>query len=172
MNIEYTFKSGRLYAEGNERLRYKIRVPHIEGLEAINNLCDALVQECEIFCRDKLLEGDVGKRLKNGVRYNYSLDWIVTHIDSEVIGTVIAVRLRGGGESVIESFYASNFAVRDGMLIPPRDIIRAYRKKGQGAFDKDSFFLNNGELECLDGNAVKRLLASLKHTCVKNGAGF
>ena len=162
MNIEYAFRSGRVYAEGNERIRYKIRVPHIEGLEAVNGLFESVMRECEVFCRENLLSGELGERLKIGVRYLYSLDWIVTHIDGAVIGTVIAVSLRGGGECVIESFYASNFDLCDGMLIPPKDIIRAYRKKGQGAFEKDTFFLNNGELEHLDGNAVKCLRARLK----------
>ena len=162
MNIEYVCVKGRICDGGNERLRYKIEIPEIDGAPFVNDLCRSVMSECESFCRQELLERVLGGEIKMGVRYFYSLEWVITHMDSAFAGSVISVCLREEGQRIVEQFYPCFWELTRGMLISSADVLRAYRQKGEKYPRGEKIFLLDGKiarLDSFDKNAMRRLLA-------------
>ena len=152
MSVEYDIKRGRVYAEGNECLRYKISVPVINGAERINEFYKRISEECESFCRTRLcqcLENTKGERLF------YELLCRVCHEDEELVSILTRVRLLKGGTEFESYVRALNWSVTEGCMLPPKLLLRKYTKKGKSRFkDDDGIFLYKGELK------------SLKDTCI------
>ena len=146
-------RKGRLHVGGNERLRYKIELPLIDGFEAMNTLYCELADNCELFCKERLL-GELAERRGSG-RCFYELTFRVTHNDGKTLSLILRARLVGGEDGLSERVWAMNWSLRDGQIIPPKLLVKHYRKKGQKIRPEKDIFLDDGELATLKNCETK-----------------
>lgn len=154
MGIGYDIKKGRVYDGGNERLRYKIRVPVIEGAEWINELYRKISEDCEGFCRLRICECVENN---NGEKLFYELLCRVCHEDPEVVSVLMRVRLLRGGHAVESHVRAHNWSLSEQCMLPPKLLLRRYAKKGKAKYKEDEgLFLSQGEMRSINDTQIDR----------------
>ena len=139
------FLKGRLYDGGNERLRYSIELPYIEGCEEINCFFEKLSEECETFCRGKLFDSVRDKR----ERYHYALAFCVTHSDGELLSVVFRAKLSREGENICIRFFTTNWSLFDCKMIPAKMLLKKFGEKKRKKDSEKYVFLQNGVLKSL-----------------------
>ena len=151
---------GRLYEGGNERLRYKIELPCFEKCEKINEFYSETLNNCELFCKEKLfgeLCGDSVEKEKK--RYSYELNFRVTHNDGKTVSLLLKARLACGWECLHECVVAMNWSVTDEYMLPPKLLLSHYREKGQRIKAEEGLFLKDGRLESLHNSGGRVFLS-------------
>ena len=162
MQTEYIYTSGRQYEGGNEVLRYRIEVPHIDGLELINDFYATVMRECEIYCKQRLIASVSHLKGGRSEKYTYKLDCVLTHLDDRVACVLVLVSLAENGKEIYRYVYPNNWSVEDAMLMPPKSLIKLYGKKGERFVSGERLFVNEGDLESVDKVNVNSLLLKNK----------
>ncbi len=145
--MEYRTKTERLYFEGNEVIRYKLKVPYIEGEEKINDFFENVILGAETFCKGNLMQncsqGDIRRM------YAYSLICNAFYCENKLLSCVMKVQLCENGRSIFELSKPLNFDLNDFLLIPPKLLVKKYGAKGV-TYSKKKFgemYLRDGKIE-------------------------
>ena len=167
MDLKYTVKSKKLYDRGNEALSYRIEIPRIEGLAAINEFYGSIAENCERYCNSTLFETVCeARRVEQGVRYSYRFVARVTHCADGLLSVLFCARLRDGRQTLSHYASAHTWDVTDQSLLPPRCICkRAQGRKVSKKLKKhelEGVFLCDGKIADIRSADVERILSEYR----------
>ena len=139
--MEYALKKERLYENGNERLRYRVEYPVVDGKEKINRFFEQIGENCAVYCRGELYNKACG----GNERYTYVFSSTVTHLDDKVLSVLLNARLFRGTEELSGFLRPLTWDLRTELMMPDKILIRHYGEKRK-KYNKKGCFLYNGKL--------------------------
>ena len=150
MDISYALRCGREYDMGNEILRYRIRVPLVDGCDRINSFYEKIANECEAFCKNELAHG-------GGRTVRYELDFRTTEVADGLLSLVFRARLMLRGEILDSYIFVNIWNLAKQRLVPPQNLPGKYRIKGEkikkyedtAIFDKKTVSLSKIDVDSL-----------------------
>ena len=149
--MEYVLKKERLYDNGNERLRYRVEYPVIEGLGKINRFFEKIAENCVEFCKGTLY----GKACGNNEKYIYVLSLAVTHLDDKAFSVLLISRLFREGLVLSQFLRPLTFDLRTELMIPDKILVRRYAEKPNKCREKDYFLYNGRLVSATEENMIK-----------------
>ena len=167
MNLEYMVKSKKLYDRGNEALSYRIEIPRIEGLAAINEFYGSIAENCEKYCNDTLW-GYVceARRVDKDARYSYRFVVRATHCADGLLSVLLYAIFRDRSETKARYVCAHTWDVTDQSLRPPRCLYkRAQGRKVSKKLKKhelEGLFLCDGKITYIKNSDVERILSEYR----------
>ena len=167
MDLKYTVKSKKLYDRGNEALSYRIEIPRIEGLAAINEFYGSIAENCERYCNSTLFETVCeARRVERGVIYSYRFVARVTHCADGLLSVLLYAIFRDRSEMKARYVCAHTWDVTDQSLLPPRCLYkRAQGRKVSKKLKKhelEGLFLCDGKITYIKNSDVERILSEYR----------